>query len=156
MAQTAWDEALVEKLKQLHAKRYSAGMIASLMGHGITRCAVLGKMRRLGLKSYNGHSAIDGVTCLPRRPSQKRRQPIPLTETQAEPLALGGVGNGLAPGLCQYIHGDPLQPLWRMCGHETGNRAKPYCTYHMALCKPAKGSQSYPGHDHAGKLVSHD
>jgi hypothetical protein len=131
-------------------------MIAKLMGQGITRCAIIGKMRRLGLKSFNGHDSIDGVTRLPRRAPQNRRQPVPITERQAEPLALGGVGNGLAPGLCQYIHGDPLRPPWRMCGHETGSRTKSYCPYHMALCKPAKGAQGYPGHDHAGKLVSHD
>jgi len=140
MGPTVWDEALTERLKQLHEQRYSAGMIARFLGHGITRCSVLGKLSRMGLRSFAGHNAIDGVTRLPRKAPQKRREPTPLTETSSEPLPLGGLGLGLAPGLCQYIHGDPLQPPWRMCGHETGQRYKSYCPYHMALCKPPKAS----------------
>ena len=135
-----WDDELTLRLKSLHEQRYSAGMIAKFLGSGITRCSVLGKLHRLGLKAFTGQASIDGVTRLPRRIQQKQRTPTPFTKSATEPLPLGGIGLGLAPGLCQYIHGDPLAPPWRMCGHETGHRYKSYCPYHMALCKPPKAS----------------
>jgi hypothetical protein len=135
----SWDDELTERLKALHEQRYSAGMIAKFLGRGISRCSVLGKLNRLGLKAFARQGSIDGVTRLPRKYAS-RRPGVQSSPPLTEPLPLGGLGLGLAPGLCQYIHGDPLEPPWRMCGHETGHRYKSYCPYHMALCKPPKAS----------------
>jgi GcrA cell cycle regulator len=48
-----WTEERVELLRQLAAERYSAGRIAAELG-GVTRCAVLGKAKREGIKVDSG------------------------------------------------------------------------------------------------------
>lgn len=46
-----WSEDRIEKLKALHAKGLSCAMIADELGAGISRCAVIGKLHRLGMSN---------------------------------------------------------------------------------------------------------
>lgn len=46
-----WTDERVELLKKLSGRKLSASEIAHELGAGITRCAVIGKMKRLGLRS---------------------------------------------------------------------------------------------------------
>ena len=45
-----WTEPRIERLKQLWPEGLSATEIAKVLGGGLTRCAVLGKVHRLGLR----------------------------------------------------------------------------------------------------------
>ena len=45
----AWTDEIVEQLKQHWIDGKSASQIASLLGNGVTRNAVIGKVHRLGL-----------------------------------------------------------------------------------------------------------
>jgi GcrA cell cycle regulator len=47
----AWTDEIVEQLKQHWIDGKSASQIASLLGNGVTRNAVIGKVHRLGLAS---------------------------------------------------------------------------------------------------------
>src|SRR6478609_4368659 len=47
--QMAWTDEVVEQLKQHWIDGKSASQIASLLGNGVTRNAVIGKVHRLGL-----------------------------------------------------------------------------------------------------------
>src|ERR1700728_3629095 len=47
--QMAWTDEIVEQLKQHWIDGKSASQIASLLGNGVTRNAVIGKVHRLGL-----------------------------------------------------------------------------------------------------------
>ncbi|HXW19462.1 MAG TPA: GcrA family cell cycle regulator, partial [Roseiarcus sp.] len=45
----AWTDEIVEQLKQHWMDGKSASQIASLLGNGLTRNAIIGKVHRLGL-----------------------------------------------------------------------------------------------------------
>jgi hypothetical protein len=45
-----------------------------------------------------------------------------------EPEPLYGAGDDVLERVCTYIHGDPLKPGWRQCGHP----GYPWCEYHQA------------------------
>jgi GcrA cell cycle regulator len=53
MTDYLWDDERVERLKQLFAENYTASGIVQMLGGGLTRSAVCGKLHRLGL-SRNG------------------------------------------------------------------------------------------------------
>lgn len=50
-----WTEQRVERLKQLAAEGLSAGQIASALDCGLSRNAVIGKMKRLDIPFLNNH-----------------------------------------------------------------------------------------------------
>ena len=45
----SWTDEIIEQLKQHWSEGKSASQIASLLGNGLTRNAVIGKVHRLGL-----------------------------------------------------------------------------------------------------------
>lgn len=63
-----WTEERVEQLRVLHARQLSCAIIAAELGNGISRCAVIGKLHRLGLS--NARSTI-------HRDNQYGRKPRP-------------------------------------------------------------------------------
>lgn len=69
-----WPQERTEKLKQLWAEGHSASIIGRMLGDGITRCAVLGKVHRLGLPPR-----------IVTRISRARLKPTPLPEPEPLP-----------------------------------------------------------------------
>jgi GcrA cell cycle regulator len=135
MLRKVWDDALVERLKNLQAAGNSASMIARELGEGITRNAVIGKINRLGL-SLNGQ-AWAYTYSRPAKPKKPKPVPAYLIDFPLgtpEPKPCGALETMLGRGLCQYIHGDPLIPGWRMCGHATVAPHSPWCAHHYAKC----------------------
>ena len=61
----AWTDEIVEQLKQHWIDGKSASQIASLLGNGVTRNAVIGKVHRLGLagraKSPSASARVPGA-----------------------------------------------------------------------------------------------
>src|SRR5262245_30952661 len=71
MAQTPWSELKEAELRQLWATGASARDIAKQLGDGIGRCAVLGKVNRLGLSRRKAPQPRK-----PRDQTVKRGRPI--------------------------------------------------------------------------------
>src|SRR5271154_5398571 len=66
-ATMSWTDERVEQLKQHWTEGKSASQIASLLGHGLTRNAVIGKVHRLGLA---GRAKSPGLASSRPRSSQ--------------------------------------------------------------------------------------
>ena len=63
----AWTDEIVEQLKQHWIDGKSASQIASLLGNGVTRNAVIGKVHRLGLAGRA--KTPSSAAARPRRPA---------------------------------------------------------------------------------------
>jgi len=66
----SWTDERVEQLRQAWLEGKSASQIANLLGHGLTRNAVIGKVHRLGLAGRAKTSNGGGVAGSHPRPSQ--------------------------------------------------------------------------------------
>lgn len=126
---STWTEARVEQMKKLWADGLSASQIATALGGGVTRMAVLGKVHRANLP----------IPRRPRRPNWNVRPndgtlpapyvaPIPISE----PEYLGPVGDFPERGACKWIKGDPSTSEWQCCGHKAMPEL-PYCEFHSCL-----------------------
>ena len=159
-AGATWTDERVELLKKLWGDGLSASQIATEIGGGITRNAVIGKVHRLGLSGRGKAKAPP-----PQRPRKAAPQapsapapaprptaviaPAPATldvETQPElapvPLAVADeVGIPLSErvtimdlreSMCRWPMGDPTKPEFRFCGARSVT-GLPYCSHHAQV-----------------------
>ncbi len=146
----AWPDELVERLKALFAAdRLSCSGIATELGHGLTRNAVIGKLARLGLRRHRErHSGIRIINPQDRRPRQNRprlrivanggggsrimesveRGPLKLRAVEIVPLNLDL--DALNSQTCRYPYGDGP---FHFCGHPV-RAGSSWCAPHHALC----------------------
>lgn len=156
----SWTDERVEQLRQAWMEGKSASQIANLLGNGLTRNAVIGKVHRLGLA---GRAKAAGATGTPARssPSQQSvRQVVsprsapaarivrgatalatqPQTVIDAEPQEIESVVLPMSvrvtivelkEAMCRWPLGDPTSPEFRYCG--SPSHAGPYCIYHGGL-----------------------
>jgi GcrA cell cycle regulator len=157
----AWTDEIVEQLKQHWIDGKSASQIASLLGNGVTRNAVIGKVHRLGLA---GRAKTPSTAASrPRRmaappPAQRVAGPrmshaprmtrgatalayAPQTLTELEsqeefesvvvPMSLRVTIIDLKESMCRWPLGDPANSEFRYCGSPTASG--PYCAYHGGL-----------------------
>lgn len=125
-ATTGWSETSVEVLKVLWGDGKSAGAIAKLLG--VTRCAVSGKVHRLGLQKRLPGKASNAVlkpapTVDPtpnRDPTRYQRAFSPLPNTT--PVTLLDV----AAHQCRWPVGDLI-----CCGVDKSSGS--YCRHHATL-----------------------
>jgi GcrA cell cycle regulator len=131
---TAWTTDHVERLTALWTQGRTAEQIARLLGEGVSRSAVLGKLHRLGLAR---HSASPGRRLTPARPARaKRVTPVPRCAIDAsrptDRSAADGAGPLKTPSAfdrpgrrtiltvgfaeCRWPLGDPLRPGFTLCG----------------------------------------
>lgn len=77
----AWTDERVELLKKLWVDGPSCSLIAAELGGGLSRCAVIGKARRLGLPSRAEKSLATTFQRKPRKSKKARPRPkvSPLT-----------------------------------------------------------------------------
>ncbi len=80
----AWTDEIVEQLKQHWIDGKSASQIAGLLGNGVTRNAVIGKVHRLGLA---GRAKTPSTP--PRVPVVLRPRPPSGSPGRACPMPLG-------------------------------------------------------------------
>jgi len=133
---TAWSEERIADLREQCAspERPSAGDMA--LRYGITRNAVIGKVKRLGLLlpnhgSYNSHSGVR-----PRKsPERKTRFYAPPTQPDTTPVSVDPPipfdGKGVTlfelwEGTCRFPIGDPQDAAFRFCGRPP-RAGSPYC-----------------------------
>src|ERR1700679_1243547 len=158
----AWTDEIVEQLKQHWIDGKSASQIAGLLGNGVTRNAVIGKVHRLGLA---GRAKTPSAS-IPR-PPRMQRVAAPRLTNSAPRMMRGATAFALAPepsselelqeefesvvlpmslrvtivelkeSMCRWPLGDPATSEFRYCGSPTASG--PYCTYHGGLAyQPAQ------------------
>jgi GcrA cell cycle regulator len=165
-ATMAWTDEIVEQLKQHWMEGKSASQIASLLGSGLTRNAVIGKVHRLGLA---GRAKSSSLVSRPRRPAPSpsaHRAAAPRIASAAPRITRGATALALAPhalsdaepeifesvvvpmslrvtivelkeAMCRWPLGDPSSSEFRYCGSPAASG--PYCAYHGGLAyQPAQ------------------
>lgn len=151
----AWPADEEEKLRDLWAQGYSAGQIARQLG-GRSRCAVIGKVFRLGLQRRTQATRV--VYRKPTKrlsPSQRRKfsprinptpNYTPQPRLEAELRAIAALPPidptldvlRLSAFTCRYPIGDPQDASFAFCGR-TCDAEDSYCASHRRLCyQPAK------------------
>ena len=163
----AWTDEIVEQLKQHWIDGKSASQIASLLGNGVTRNAVIGKVHRLGLAGRaktpsSGASRpsrrmapppahrvagprlnsaaprmMRGATALAFAPQALSELEQPEFESVVVPMSLRVTIIELKEAMCRWPLGDPATSEFRYCGSPTA--CGPYCAYHGGLAyQPAQ------------------
>ena len=151
-----WTKERIELLTKLWTEGLSASQIATELGNGVSRNAVLGKAHRLGLAQSKG---MEGSTARPRKPPPPEppaqaeppahQDPAPLPRTACEqptrqpevttisaevdaPRLHGVTIMELREAMCRWPLGDPTTPAFRFCGARA-NSGLPYCPYHAQI-----------------------
>lgn len=116
----SWTDDKITILQKLWEKGLSASQIATELGDGVTRNAVIGKAHRLGLKS---------------RPSPVKEAPknnkAP-ARSSAKPSKAKHIGLlDLTDRMCKWPIGHPGEADFHFCGRPS-NPGLPYCGEHCA------------------------
>jgi GcrA cell cycle regulator len=134
MTQLNWTDDRVEQLKNLWTEGLSASQIARVLGGGVTRNAVIGKVHRLGLAGRATPSRSDRprLPAAPRISLRTPQQPAPpVIEEDPVTLEDGGHATVLTINnqMCRWPIGDPADNSFHFCGHKPKN-GSPYCEAH--------------------------
>lgn len=152
---SSWTSERVELLTKLWAEGLSASQIAGVLGGGVTRNAVIGKVHRLGLSGRGkaaatptaraGRPARSGQTVLPAaetaRPTEPRAGDVLLASAGSSLQASGPVELpvservtilDLRDSMCRWPIGDPARPGFGFCGGRAST-GLPYCDEHCRL-----------------------
>jgi len=162
----AWTDEIVEQLKQHWIDGKSASQIAGLLGNGVTRNAVIGKVHRLGLAgraktpsatvsrprrvappsahrmagprlSSHAPRVVHGATALALAPETLHELEQPEFESVVVPMSVRVTIVELKESMCRWPLGDPATSEFRYCGSPT--TSGPYCGYHGGLAyQPAQ------------------
>jgi len=159
----SWTDEIVEQLRQHWIEGKSASMIASLLGHGLSRNAVIGKVHRLGLAgrakpptsagarpsssqtralraaapspSPVAPRVVRGATALAIAPRAQPEAEPETYESVVLPMSLRVTIVELKKAMCRWPLGDPTSPDFRYCGSPAPNG--PYCPHHGRLAYQA-------------------
>ena len=161
----AWTDEIVEQLKQHWIDGKSASQIAGLLGNGVTRNAVIGKVHRLGLagRAKTPSASVSrprrlapppvhrvagprlnapprimrGATAFALAPQTLAELEQPEFESVVLPMSLRVTIVELKESMCRWPLGDPATSEFRYCGSPAASG--PYCTYHGGLAyQPAQ------------------
>ena len=145
-----WTEERVELLKKLWLEGLSASQIAGVLGEGVTRNAVIGKVHRLGLSGRATTSRMKSHRARPRMASkrmakarfsatgnpafralyQEQQEPyMPAVEEIVIPLAERKTIPTLVECSCRWPIGDPQMSDFHFCG-KNKVPGLPYCEFH--------------------------
>ena len=156
----SWTDERVEQLKQHWMDGKSASQIAGLLGHGVTRNAVIGKVHRLGLAGRAKSPSLLSARPRPSAPPAARRVVAPRPASVAPRITRGATALAVAPealadaepeafesvvvpmslrvtivelkeAMCRWPLGDPATSEFRYCGSPAASG--PYCAYHGSL-----------------------
>lgn len=150
-----WSDERERRLRSMWREGYSSSRIASAIGEGLTRNAVIGKIYRLGLKrglpskitGANGAARSEaephllararrsdaGAAAKPRMPRLLPRMAAPvMVFEEPSPNHDGAPGVGLLDlnnETCRWPLGDPLSSSFRFCGALEADliEGRPYC-----------------------------
>jgi GcrA cell cycle regulator len=136
---------LVDRLKELFQGN-SSSVIAKLLGHGMTRNAVIGKATRMGLKRPKRPNASATVTKVERKKERVRISefhPVtpyieeldmtPAVDDTAIPIEQRKTVLTIGMHDCRFPVGDPADPAFFFCGAPQ-QEGRPYCKHHADRC----------------------
>jgi GcrA cell cycle regulator len=159
----SWTDERVALLRQHWIEGKSASQIASLLGNGLTRNAIIGKVHRLGLA---GRAKSPSAAPHPRPSVAAHRPQAPRAPSHAQRIVRGATALAIAPqalhdpeaevfesvvvpmslkvtilelkeAMCRWPLGDPASPEFRYCG--SPSPSGPYCAHHARLAyQPAQ------------------
>lgn len=129
----SWTDERIEQLKSLWTEGLSASHIAKMMGGGISRNAVIGKVHRLGLAGRAIAPRAERVRLHgASRHSPRLRVPEPPI-IEEDPIILedGSFATVLTINdrMCRWPIGDPAENEFHFCGRSPKN-GSPYCEAH--------------------------
>jgi GcrA cell cycle regulator len=138
MTEKIWTEERVELLKRLWEDGLTGSQVAARLGHGISRCAVAGKVHRFKLEKRNNQAST-------RQPKQKQSTAIRLLKTATPKLASVPKRVVSEPAAdmriaflevsnktCRWPIGDPGHKDFKFCG-ASPHAGSSYCEYHRQL-----------------------
>ncbi len=159
-AKMSWTDEKVELLRQLWLDGKSASQISAVLGAGLTRNAVIGKVHRLGLAGRAKSASSSSSPATPRAPSVARRHapraapsvgrvhgatalamtpdtlietvPVRIEEDVVVPMSLRVTIVELKEAMCRWPLGDPTSTEFRYCGSPAPGTG-PYCAHHGKL-----------------------
>lgn len=178
----SWTDERVEQLRLHWTEGKSASQIAALLGHGLTRNAVIGKVHRLGLAGRaKSPSAAISRPRQPRPAPSIHRSAAPRPSAAVPRIARGAAAFAIAPqaladadaqdfesvvvpmslrvtivelreAMCRWPLGDPASPEFRYCGSHAA--AGPYCPHHGALAyQPAQERRRERDRERRGSIL---
>lgn len=129
MTANPWTDHAIDLLKLGIAAGASYSTIAAEIGNGVTRSAVAGKSRRLGLV-HNSEEEVRRVAALEAKRQAEAllqaareaaprivKMTAPRPDTPPEAFPHGGITFAkLKPRSCRWSRGDPKTPEFRFCG----------------------------------------
>lgn len=132
-----WDDPQrIADLKQLASEGFSSGQIAKDLG--ISRNAVIGKLRRLDIPLLNPPNGAPNSKASPRVRKSTTLRDIPPRQQiapEAPPMPYDGIGVSileLTSETCRWPLGEPSRTGFHFCG-ATPKNLSPYCCEHAAL-----------------------
>jgi GcrA cell cycle regulator len=157
-AATGWTDDRVELLAKLWSEGQSASQIAAVLGGGVTRNAVIGKVHRLGL---SGRGKTTGAAPAQHRQPKPTRAPThPMTMADAPQPAAAAASTPakvvtppaatwrptevaiptservtileLRDSMCRWPIGDPAKADFGFCGQRSVT-GLPYCGAHCQI-----------------------
>lgn len=140
-----WTDERIAKLTSLWAAGDSAGLIAQKMGD-VSRSAVIGKIKRLGLTR---NQSLPKFRVTDSAPRPVRPKPVPVVIVPRLLPPTGAAGTMLTGNVCKFITGDVLAPDWAMCGRP----GHPWCPDHRALVFQ-KEKTARPENDQVGAVAN--
>lgn len=154
-----WTQERIDMLTELHASGLTFGQIAKRMGNGITRNAVIGKAKRLGLpprivpverkprpkkpvepKDVFIPQEVAATVKQPEPPADEPLMPpAPERHVYDDPLARGAreAVMRLTPKQCRFPIGDVGDADFHFCPERQASGETSYCAKHDALCRTA-------------------
>jgi GcrA cell cycle regulator len=157
-AATGWTDDRVELLGRLWAEGQSASQIAAVLGGGVTRNAVIGKVHRLGL-SGRGKTGAAPVAARPAKPTRSPSHPMAMdgARINGTPDVVAGEAKvevrppaawqkseiaipetrlvtilELRDSMCKWPIGDPSRADFGFCGQRSAT-GLPYCSAHCQV-----------------------
>lgn len=127
-----WSEERVRQLTTMFEDGWSFGRIAAALGHGITRNAVIGKVKRVGLRRSDIPTiGLDGMANRIRRTKKRREDAYRDGTSLPDPVVIGVPLHlqfaELTHATCEWAFGDSAP--YSFCGNET-IPGRPYCAGH--------------------------
>ena len=124
----SWTDERIAQLKKCWDKGLSASQIATELGEGVTRNAVIGKAHRLGLKSRPSPVKTDAKKA--KAPAAKKAAPKPKAAAKTDSSKVKHITLlELNERICKWPIGHPGEEDFHFCG-ESSEAGHPYCAKH--------------------------
>lgn len=134
---SAWTDERVERMKELWKEGASASEIAREIGGGLSRNAVIGKVKRLKLGARLSKTLLPSAAEPPLAAPSQSPPSSYLVESEPPRAKTNCTLMELDHNRCRWPLGEPGMPDFRFCGDKPSH-GFPYCGLHVrAAYQPA-------------------